>query len=93
MKQTLMMLLMLAVLLPAAAQDYPESNLFAMNQTLNFDSLEQLTAYIKDHKPSTYRYYERLNTQAKKRVLNQHQADQQLDLTEVVLQEYRQRPR
>jgi len=93
MKKTLMLSMMMAVMTPAMCQDLTDTNLFAVNQTIEFESLDQLTAYIKDHKPSTYRYFERLNTQAQKRVLDQHQANQQLNLTEVVLKEYRQRPR
>lgn len=93
MNKTIAMSLMLVASTPTLTQDYSDSNLFALNQSIEFDSLEQLTDYIKNHKPSTYRYYERLNTKAKKRVLDQHQADQKLDITEVVLQEYRQRPR
>ncbi len=75
------------------AEDMVNHDLFTNNQVLKFESLEQLSEYIKKNKPSTYRYFERLAIPARKRVFHQHQADQQLDITEMVLQEYRNRPR
>lgn len=74
------------------AQEVPDSDLFGI-KLVQLDSVEQLTVHIRDNKPTTYRYYERLTLSARKRLLQQYQENQNLDLTEMVLQEYRQRPR
>ncbi len=90
MKKALTTLLFMACC--SHAQQTPETDLFTM-ELVQLDSVDQLTVYIRDNKPTTYRYYERLTLPARKRVLQQHQADQKLDLTEMVLEEYRHRPR
>lgn len=68
-----------------------ERNIFAVSQTVRtFSDEQQLLEYIKSNKPSTFRYYDRLDQQAKKQVFKKHQENQTQDITEIVLQVYRQ---
>ncbi len=59
----------------------PESHVFA-EQSL----LEQ---YLRDQKPSTFKYYQRLDATAQKQVFEAHRNDQDKDITELVLVVYR----
>ncbi len=93
MQKALTLMIMVVLGGQIRAQDITESDLFGMNQTHQFETIDQMAAYIKDQKPTTYRYYLRLNAPARKRVWQQLQADQNSDITEMVLEEYRHRPR
>ena len=65
-------------------------NIFAVNQAVeSFSNQNQLNEYLKSNKPSTFRYFDRLNFQAKKQVLKKHQENQAQDITEIVLHVYR----
>ncbi|WP_154223586.1 hypothetical protein [Marinicella rhabdoformis] len=67
-----------------------ERNLFAISQpVLTFQDEIELVNYIKSNKPSTFKYYDRLDQQAKKQVFKKHQEEQSKDITEIVLQIYR----
>ena len=67
-----------------------EQNLFSIsNQALIFESEVQLENFIKSNKPSTFKYYDRLDQQAKKQVFKKHLDNQDKDITEIVLQVYR----
>ncbi|MFC3192674.1 hypothetical protein ACFODZ_00340 [Marinicella sediminis] len=76
------------------AQETNDTGLFATGQPLPaFQSTKDLTDYLKNEMPGTFRYYERLDTTSRKKVLEQLLADADSDLTEIVIQVYRQRPR
>lgn len=65
-------------------------NIFAASQSVQrFTDEQQLLEYIKVNKPSTFRYYDRLDQQAKKQVFKKHQENQTQDITEIVLLVYR----
>ncbi|TDR23576.1 hypothetical protein [Marinicella litoralis] len=75
-----------------AAEVVYDNDLFnAQAEKLVFDSEAKLAAYIKLNMPSTYLYFERLDSMSKKRVFQRHQENQNKDLTEIVLLEYRNR--
>ena len=93
MQKALTLLVLVVIGGHLQAQDITNSDLFGMNQSNQFETVEHMTAFIKDQKPTTYRYYERLTTTARKRVWQQLQANKSLDITEIVLEEYRHRPR
>lgn len=77
--------LSLATTQVALAQD----NLFALPQGPQvFAEFAQMVEYIKTEKPTTYRYFERLNPQFQERVFAGHK--QAENLTDLVMQVYRQ---
>lgn len=85
-----LMLLSGVVFAETANDQSVERNLFAIAKpAITFEDEIQLVNYIKSNKPSTFRYYDRLNQQAKKQVFKKHQEEQNKDITEIVLQVYR----
>jgi hypothetical protein len=90
-------LLITSLLLSASlseAQEPYDNGLFATEQSRPaIRSTAELAEYLRDQKPGTFRYYERLDNPGRKKVLDQLLADQAQDLTELVIQVYRQRGR
>lgn len=90
----LIMALLIYTTMTVSAQQTIEYSLFNGNETVQtFKSENHLAEYIKSNKPSTYLYFERLSSMAKKRVFQKHQEDQQQDITEIVLAVYKKRGR
>ena len=76
------------------AQEIYENSLFGVQQdSQQFASLDEMVTYIKDRKPTTFVYYDRLSQPAKKQVFQLHQQEPETDITELILKVYRQRAR
>lgn len=74
------------------AQAVYENNLFAVQQqqkVLNFNSEQQLSEYLENNKASTFRYFQRLTASNKKQVFDQHKANPDHDITDIVVKVYR----
>jgi hypothetical protein len=94
MKFTLTVVMLLLVSGLTKAQDVYDNGLFNTEQQLPlFNSTQDLTEYLQQQMPGTFRYYERLDMPARKKVLDQLLANEDQDLTEIVIQVYRQRGR
>ena len=71
-----------------------ENSLFGLPQERNqFESLDEMAAFIKDQKPTTYTYFDRLSQPARKQVFELHQQQPDQDITELILKVYRHRAR
>ena len=94
MKHTLTVAMLMLMFGQTIAQDTYDSGLFNTEQSLpSFATTTDLTEYLRDQMPGTFRYYERLDTPSRKKVLDQLLTNQDQDLTEIVIQVYRQRGR
>ena len=94
MKYTLTVAMLLLLCGMTKAQDVYDNGLFNTDQQLpSFSTTTDLTEFLRDQMPGTFRYYERLDNVARKKVLDQILANQDQDLTEIVIQVYRQRGR
>lgn len=92
MKYIIIIGLMVHISFEIKANDVYKDGLFTQQaRTLNFDSESKLAEHIKSNMPSTYLYYDRLTTMAKKRVFEHHKENLNKDITEIVLIEYRNR--
>lgn len=69
-----------------------EQNLFMVEtKQIKVESEKQWVEFIKTNMPRTYVYYQRLDTNAQKRVFKSYQENSNKDITELVLLEYRNR--
>lgn len=74
------------------AQAVYENNLFTIQQqqqTLKFESQQQLSNYLENNKASTFRYFQRLTANNKKQVLELHKQNPDQDITDIVVKIYR----
>jgi hypothetical protein len=93
MKKVMLWVILLSCSVSIEAQVY-ENNLFGKKpQQLSFESEQQMVEYIKTNKPSTFRYFERLDYTAKKKVFQQHQENATQDITDIIIRVYRQHSR
>lgn len=74
------------------ANEIYEQNLFMVEtKQIKVESEKQWVEFIKTNMPRTYVYYQRLDTNAQKRVFKSYQENSNKDITELVLLEYRNR--
>lgn len=84
--------MVLLVVTSTYADDTYDNGLFGLeNPGIKLETEQKFIEFMKTNKPSTYTYYQRLNTAAQKRVYSAHQQDKDKDITEIVLLEYRNR--
>lgn len=91
MKKIITMLL-LVLFYSLNADEIYEQNLFAVEtKKVSFQSEQQFIDYLRTNMPSTYMYFQRLNATAQKKVFSTLQENIDQDITEIVLNEYRNR--
>ncbi|MEZ5472711.1 MAG: hypothetical protein R3E90_13145 [Marinicella sp.] len=74
------------------ADEIYDQGLFGVEtKQIKIKSEQQFKAYIKDNMPKTFVYFQRLNSNAQKRVYTSHLENTNQDITELVLLEYRNR--
>lgn len=84
--------LLLLFSISISAQESYERNLFTLQTEQKvFSTEQQMSVYLKDNKASTFHYFERLDISAQKRVFEFHQKNPDQDITDVVIQIYRNR--
>jgi|GEM_PF-6473610 len=92
MRKLIIITLMIQLSLAAKAYENYADGLFSEQpQRQVFATQSKLEQHIKSNLPSTYLYFERLSNTAKNRVFEYHLANNNKDLTEIILNEYRNR--
>jgi hypothetical protein len=91
MKNTLLLILIITSV-NALADEIYEQDLFAVEtKQIKLKTEQQFINFIQTNMPSTFVYYQRLDSHAQKRVFKSHQNNEDKDITELVLTEYRNR--
>jgi hypothetical protein len=90
--KSIITIMALLVVISTYADDTYDNGLFDLEKpSIKLETEQKFIEFMKTNKPSTYTYFQRLGTAAQKRVFAAHQQDHDIDITEIVLQEYRNR--